>query len=129
MRSFRLVILFANSSRFLQFAEAVFGFQSATITKKISVASISLWVLSNFSSDVFQLLWGSYFYTSDPRCAKKCPYLELFWSVFYRIRTIFLATVSNPNAGKYWPEKLWTRILSMQWHYYRKDEEELITEL
>ena len=39
---------------------------------------------------------------------KKCPYSELFWSAFFRIRTeygeIIYLSVFSPNAGKYWPE-------------------------
>ena len=41
---------------------------------------------------------------------EECPYSELFWSVFPRIRTEY-----SPNAGKYRPEKLRIRILFTQW--------------
>ena len=39
----------------------------------------------------------------------KCPYLELFWSVFPRIWTVYkeirsISLVFSPNAGKYGPE-------------------------
>ena len=34
---------------------------------------------------------------------KKCPYLELFWSAFSRIRTSYLL-VFSPNAGNCGPE-------------------------
>ena len=37
--------------------------------------------------------------------SEKCPYSELFWSVFSRIRTDTLyLSVFSPNAGKYGPE-------------------------
>ena len=37
---------------------------------------------------------------------EKCPYSELFWSVFSRIRTEYLEILSvfSPNAGKCGPE-------------------------
>ena len=37
---------------------------------------------------------------------KKCPYSELFWSVFSRIRTEYgeYLSVFSPNAVKYGPE-------------------------
>ena len=38
----------------------------------------------------------------------KCPYSELFWSVFFRIQ-IEYRFVFSPNARKYGPAKLWTR--------------------
>ena len=129
MRSFRLVILFANSSRFLQFAEAVLSFQSATISKKISVTSIALWVLNNVSSDVFRNSSGVAPFILLTHAARKVSVFGAFLVCILPNSDYFLATVSNPNAGKYWPEKLWTRTLFMQWHYYRKDEEELIAEL
>ena len=43
---------------------------------------------------------------------KKRSYSEIFCSVFSRIRTVF--PVFSPNAGKYRPEKLWTRTLFKQ---------------
>ena len=48
---------------------------------------------------------------------KKCPYSELFCSIFSRIRifiTQYLSVIS-PNAGKYGPEKLPIRTLFTQW--------------
>ena len=39
---------------FFQFAEAILSFKSATILKENSVTSIALWILNNFSSDVFK---------------------------------------------------------------------------
>ena len=34
---------------------------------------------------------------------KKCPYSELFWSVFFPIRTEY-GEILSPQAGKYGPE-------------------------
>ena len=88
MRSFRLVALFANYSRSLQFAEVVLSFTSATIPKKNSVTSIAQWILNNFSSNVFKNSPGvAILLCFWPTLHEKCPYLELFWSVFSCIRT------------------------------------------
>ena len=52
---------------------------------------------------------------------KRCPYSELFWSVFSSIRTEYGKIdaphffVFSPNAGKYGPEKLRRLILFTQW--------------
>ena len=37
---------------------------------------------------------------------KKCPYLELFWSAFSRIRIEYREMVFSPNVGKWGPEYL-----------------------
>ena len=39
----------------------------------------------------------------SPSLLKKCPYSELFWSVFSHIR-IEYGEIFKPNAGKYGPK-------------------------
>ena len=39
--------------------------------------------------------------TGAETLCKKCPYSELFWSAFSRIRTKY-GEILNPNAGKCW---------------------------
>ena len=51
---------------------------------------------------------------------EKCPYLELFWSAFSRIRTDYLARIHSdwvfsPNGGKCGPEWLRIQAAFTQW--------------
>ena len=48
---------------------------------------------------------------------EKCPYLELFWSSFFRIWTQYeeVRLIFSPNTRKYGPEKLWIRSPFTQW--------------
>ena len=58
---------------------------------------------------------------------KRCPYSELFWSVFSSIRTEYGKIDAphffafSPNAGKYGPEKLRRRTLFTQWQKNSKN--------
>ena len=48
--------------------------------------------------------------------AWKCPYSELLWPIFSRIRTEYSdLSVSSANAGNYGPEKLRIQTLSTQY--------------
>ena len=61
--------------------------------------------LSFFSMNLHCLCYNSFDKIAQFALRKRCPYLELFWSVFSRIRTEYGdLSVFSPNAGKCGPE-------------------------
>ena len=73
-----------------------------SLTKLVPNAKAGIW---STSRENVLLHCVSFRYNSTKAQRKKCPYSELFWSVFSHIWTEYLS-VFSPNAGKYGREKL-----------------------